>query len=150
MRFPKPKSKEADADLTPMIDMTFQLIAFFTVLINFSDAEQNERVKLPLSELAKPPESAIDDPIFLHLTKQGSVFFGGEEIPSVSGVEAYLVREANIMNRKGQSPSDATVIIRADAAAKAGHVKQLIQTCQNANFENFNLRAEEQIPVPAT
>ena len=73
------------------------------MLINFSDAEQNERVKLPTSELAKPPDAPIDDPIFLHLTKQGSVFFGGEEIASVSGVESYLVREANIMSRKGAS-----------------------------------------------
>ncbi len=151
MRFPEPKSKEAEADLTPMIDMAFQLIAFFIVLVNFSDAEQNERVKLPTSELAKPPESPIDDPIFLHLTRQGTIFFGGEEIPSVAGVESYLVREANIMTRKGQSPTEATVIIRADAAAKAGHVRQLIQICQNARFEKFNLRAEERlVPIPST
>ena len=38
-----------ELDYTPMIDMTFQLIAFFMILINFSDAEQDQRVQLPSS-----------------------------------------------------------------------------------------------------
>ena len=42
--------------MTPMIDMTFNLIAFFMLLINFSQSEQNDRVILPVSELAKPAE----------------------------------------------------------------------------------------------
>ena len=50
-----------EGDLTPMIDMTFQLIAFFMVLVNFAESEQNEKVLLPSSELAKPPEKAPDD-----------------------------------------------------------------------------------------
>ena len=45
-----------EGDLTPMIDMTFQLIAFFMVLINFSQSEQDERIMLPQSVLAKPPD----------------------------------------------------------------------------------------------
>ena len=34
-----------ELDYTPMIDMTFQLIAFFMILINFSDAEVDDRVR---------------------------------------------------------------------------------------------------------
>ena len=54
--------------MTPMIDMTFQLIAFFMVLINFSDVEQDQRVNLPASELAKPPDTAYDEPITMQMT----------------------------------------------------------------------------------
>ena len=53
----------AEADLTPMIDMTFQLIAFFMVLVNFTQAEQDARVELPASKLAKPPEEASEQPV---------------------------------------------------------------------------------------
>ena len=56
MRFITKKSAEVEPDMTPMIDMTFQLIAFFMFTINFSDTEQDQRVTLPASELAKPPE----------------------------------------------------------------------------------------------
>ena len=52
----KVKSKKVDlaeGDLTPMIDMVFQLIAFFMVLINFAQTESNDRVKLPSSHLCE-------------------------------------------------------------------------------------------------
>jgi len=56
----------AEGDMTPMIDMTFQLIAFFMVLVNFADADQNERIRLPSSELAKPPDRPFESPITLN------------------------------------------------------------------------------------
>ena len=55
MRIRKGKVTVAQADLTPMIDMTFQLIAFFMVLINFTEADQNQEITLPTSEIVKPP-----------------------------------------------------------------------------------------------
>ncbi len=45
----------AEGDLTPMIDMTFQLIAFFMVLINFTQTESHERVVLPSSNWSSRP-----------------------------------------------------------------------------------------------
>ena len=63
MRLGKDAAPAAEADLTPMIDMTFQLIAFFMVLINFSQSEQNEKVTLPTSELAKPADVPLEYPI---------------------------------------------------------------------------------------
>ena len=53
--------------MTPMIDMVFQLIAFFMVLINFAQTEANDHVKLPSSQLVKPPEVALEFPIVLHV-----------------------------------------------------------------------------------
>ena len=53
---PKMESKidvSAEGDMTSMIDMTFQLIAFFMILINFADAEANQDIKLPASQLAE-------------------------------------------------------------------------------------------------
>ena len=45
---------KTDIDMTPMIDMTFQLITFFVFTLNFSTAVQDDRVQLPMSQLAKP------------------------------------------------------------------------------------------------
>ena len=56
----KHDSSVLEGDLTPMIDMTFQLIAFFMVLINFTQSESNDKVQLPDSELAKPPETVLE------------------------------------------------------------------------------------------
>ena len=142
MRFCKIQlASEAQGDLTPMIDMTFQLIAFFMVLINFTEADQNERIKLPTSEIVKPPDGPLEEPIFLHLTKEGTVILGGTET-ALEGARANLIVEARILQRNNSSPGEATVIIRADAAVAAGEVQRLIKICQEAEFENFALRAE--------
>ena len=145
MRFKRPSSNRPSGDMTPMIDMTFQLIAFFMVLINFTEADQNERVKLPSSELVKPPDAPLETPIFLHVTAEGTVIIGGLET-TIEFVKSNLIVEANILKRKKRSPADATVIIRGDANVPAGRVQQLVQICQEAEFEDFALRAEEKIP----
>ena len=144
MKFKRPATSRAQGDLTPMIDMTFQLIAFFMVLINFTEADQNERIQLPTSEIVKPPAAPLETPIFVHLTKEGSVILGGEET-TLELAKASLLIEANILKRKKKSPSDATIIIRGDAEVPAGEVQRLIQICQEAEFETFALRAEEEI-----
>jgi len=56
---------KTDVDMTPMIDMTFQLITFFVFTLNFSTAVQDERLQLPMSQLAKPAEGPAVDPITL-------------------------------------------------------------------------------------
>ncbi|MBC8873905.1 MAG: biopolymer transporter ExbD [Planctomycetes bacterium] len=144
MRIKKAPSGIQEGDMTPMIDMTFQLIAFFMVLINFSQSEQNERILLPDSELAKPPEAPLDFPITLHLTKEGSVIIGGQEI-TIEGLAPYLSAEADVLRIRGKPLSDATIIIRGHREAQTGKVQDLIRVCQQTNFEKFALRAKENV-----
>lgn len=144
MRFKSHEDDRATGDLTPMIDVTFQLIAFFMVLINFTEADQNELIELPTSQLAKPPDAPFEHPIFVQLTKSGTVILGGEEVP-LSGLKPYMIREGEFLRLKKKSPSEATVIIRADANAAMGKVQEVIKVCQESKFEVFALRAEEDI-----
>jgi len=82
--------------MTPMIDMTFQLIAFFMVVINFAGADQNEQIHLPESELAKPPDAPLEFPITLQLTKKGTVILAGEET-GIGGIGSLLLRERQVL-----------------------------------------------------
>jgi biopolymer transport protein ExbD len=133
----------AEADMTPMIDMTFQLIAFFMVLINFSDAETNERIKLPSSELAKPPDAPLEQPITLQLTREGTVLYAGDEVP-VPKMRTPLQRERGLLERLKKPVSGATIIIRADAETKTGVVQELIKIAQEVGFEKFVMRAMQE------
>ncbi|MBN2218224.1 MAG: biopolymer transporter ExbD [Pirellulales bacterium] len=133
----------ADGDMTPMIDMAFQLIAFFMVVINFAGANQDERIHLPLSELAKPPEAPFELPITLQLDAQGMVIVAGEMIP-VARVKPLLRREREFIEYRGGKPSEATIIIRADARARTGLVQELIKACQDTGYEKFAVAAKQQ------
>jgi len=127
--------------MTPMIDVTFQLITFFMFTLNFTEAEQDERIQLPVSQLAKPVEGSAADPITLQLMRDGQVIYAGEPVP-VAQMGGYLENERRIMLSAGKQPSEATVIMRADGRARTGQVQELIKVCQERGFDRFVLRAE--------
>ena len=143
MKLSKVSTQITELDMTPMIDMTFQLIAFFMMLINFSEGDQNERIQLPGSDLAKPAVSPLESPITLHVTQEDTVLLGGQEV-AVDGLKPFMDREASVLTMRGKSPSVATVIIRGDMDAKTVTVQEVIKVCQLAKFEKFILRAKEE------
>ena len=133
-----------ELDYTPMIDMTFQLIAFFMILINFSDAEQDERVQLPASIRAKPPQAPFEEPITIQMVRNGQIVLAGQLYPDVNSIKPLLNNEKYVLDSKGKSAADATVIIRAHKDAKTGLVQEVIKVCQEVGFEKFTLRAKSE------
>ncbi len=134
----------AEPDMTPMIDMTFQLIAFFMVLLNFGEGEVDARIKLPSSQLAKPADTPLEAPVVLQLTGDDKVIFSGDPMP-ISELDRPLRNEKKFIELSGGKVADATVILRADASAKTGVVQQVIQKCQDNGFERFALRAKQEL-----
>jgi biopolymer transport protein ExbD len=139
------ETKLAEGDMTSMIDMVFQLIIFFMVLINFSQEDQNEKIKLPSSELAKPAETPLENPIVLNLDFSGVVYMG-PETSTVAGLRPLLQVEADALKAKGMSAKDANIIIRAHQNTSGGLVQELIKKCQEVGYEKFALRAREDRP----
>ena len=45
---------KAEPNLTPLLDVVFQLITFFMLVINFSSENYDQRVRLPVAESAVP------------------------------------------------------------------------------------------------
>jgi biopolymer transport protein ExbD len=143
MRFARHSMATAEMDMTPMIDVTFQLIAFFMFVLNFSEVDQDERINLPSSELAKPPEVAYDEPLTIQLTADETIIFAGD-LMTLDGLKAVLLREAQIIKtHPDKKITDVTVIIRADRFAKTGKVQEIIQKCQEAEFDTFALRGQQ-------
>ena len=141
----KVKSKKVDlaeGDLTPMIDMVFQLIAFFMVLINFAQTESNDRVKLPSSQLVKPPEGPLEFPIILHVAQDGEIILGGDDYTAET-LRVGLQKEIAVIKAEGKTVEDANVVIRAHKDTAAGDVQEVIRVAQEQKLENFALRVKE-------
>lgn len=139
--------------MTPMIDIVFLLMTFFTLVINFSQSENNERVHLPLSELAQPPEKAPADPLTFQITRDEEIVVGSSSCwldlpgarPGKGKALSELFREELRVLKSISSvePKDITVIIRADSDTRTGFVQRVIQMCQNHGMESFTLRARQ-------
>jgi len=144
MKFEKEPPASADPDMTPMIDVTFQLIIFFLLTLNFSQEDQNELIRLPVSDLVKPAVAPLEKPITIQLTKKGMAIIGGDEVP-LSDIRKHLLREKQFIQKQGGSYRNATVVIRGDQEAKTGKVQELIRACQETGFEKFVLRAKQEL-----
>ena len=151
----RPESEGVQGDMTPMIDMVFQLLIFFMILINFADADQNVRVKLPENDIVKPPEQPIPNAVTLQIARQEkkkneySVLIGAEEFfgdKDLKRLKLALDKEVKfVKTEKKKSASDMTVILRADRDAPIGFINRVIHTCQEADIETFALRATAKV-----
>jgi len=139
------KISGSDIDMTPMIDVTFQLITFFMFTLNFSEAEQDQRIQLPTSQVAKPVENSDIEPLTLQLMDDGRVIYNGEPV-ALAALGDYLENEKAVMLAAGKEPSAATVVVRADGRSRTGDVQQIIRNCQEKGFDKFTLRTEYRGP----
>ena len=143
-----------EVNLIPMIDIVIQLITFFLMLVNFDNTNTDERIRLPIADLAKPSDTDIDEPLVLNVDHSGQVSLLGEILPIESeAFRQHMAREAQAavenMNRHGKEIERiggrpklwTTVLIRADKEVEYGNVQRMIQTCQEYGFYKFALRA---------
>lgn len=142
----KTQTKELmEADLTPMIDVTFQLIAFFMFLINFSEVDRAEEILLPSSQLAKPPTNPPDFQILMNLEPSGKVKFEGQTIEKIDFMTPIFNQEISAAKRESVAVGDISVIIRAHEDTPTGLVQELISKCQDSELQSFSLRVKEEI-----
>lgn len=157
MKIKSSGSAAPDVDMTPMIDIVFQLIAFFMVITNFEQQQADERVTLPKDQLARPPEVKRENALTLNFgfekDKEGQIidptpyiFFGDEKV-TVEQCGTRLKQESQFYQTIGTDLADVTVEIRADAGVKSGLVQELIQKCQEdgVGFQRFALKATQKV-----
>lgn len=156
MRFTKTESTIPEVDMTPMIDIVFQLLAFFMMVINFEQTQADERVKLPRDQLAKPAEVKYEKELTVNVgflrdqagkkTSDPVVFYAGRKVPALKMQENFE-REARLFRSAGTKVEDVTIVIRADAEVPTGLVQELIKQAQSekAGFSKFALKATQKI-----
>lgn len=152
MRFKKSEPNVVEADMTPMIDIVFQLITFFMVVTNFEQTRADERVVLPADDMARKRDTKVDEIIvnigFLRdntgkkIDEQAYVFVPGEDPVPLAAYKPQLESEARVATQyEGKKLSDITIAIRADQTAPGGLVQEMIKMARDVGFNNFALKA---------
>ena len=137
----------AEPNLTPMLDMVFQLITFFMLVINFKSAEMDLSLHLPVVGSAKPVDTkGAQDLLVLNIDPQGRLSLYG----NTRDVAAYIADEAQASRlasrREGRELTageelPTIVVIRADEATPFNLLNKVITACQTNGFRNFALKA---------
>jgi biopolymer transport protein ExbD len=142
----------AEPNLTPLLDVVFQLITFFMLVINFTAENYDQRIHLPVAGSARPVEDtqrASEDRIVLNLDRDGHLLKGGEA-QSLNEAIASIKHQADLikLNLKASGVKfdpagglPTTVVFRADKDATFQAVLSLIRACQTQGFRKFALKA---------
>src|SRR3954453_20766871 len=138
----------AEPNLTPLLDVVFQLITFFMLVINFSSENYDQRVRLPVAGSARPVEgekAAVEDRLVLNIDRQGHLLMSGEvmtqqkalqEIKHQAELVKLNLRSAGV---KVTATTDlpTTIILRADRDTPFSLLYGLITQCQASGFRKY-------------
>jgi biopolymer transport protein ExbD len=115
-------------DLTPLIDVVFQLLIFFILTTTF-ETNPAFQVKLPKAnnaDVKQEPKSVV-----VTVTSDGRVEIDGKQIDDAE-LEARLCNAAN-------SDDSTGVNIRADAATEHQHVVKVMDKAKSCGLERLGI-----------
>jgi biopolymer transport protein ExbD len=139
---------KAEPNLTPLLDMVFQLITFFMLVINFKTAEMDLSLNLPVVGSARPVETHGQRGLLvLNIDRTGDLKIYGRVIKDI---ERYIATQASAdrMAARIESPDSGAdqdlptmIVIRADRATPFKMLNRVIKACQDNGFRRFALKA---------
>jgi biopolymer transport protein ExbD len=133
-------SMRAEPNLTPILDMVFQLITFFMLVINFRATDFNKEVELPVVGASAPADEELQgDMLVLNITNDGTVIARGK--PQLS-LKNFLVNELKgfeITSKKseGDEPTPVTIVVRGDKDLTYRVLNNVMDTCKSVGFSQF-------------
>ncbi len=133
-------SEQSEPNLVPILDMVFQLITFFMLVINFKAGTVDQELALPVIGSTRPIDSEVDSRIVVvNIRESGAVVVRGEEkpqFPLFARLEAQTIRASN-----GLGPNDPLpmrIVIRADRTITVATLMQVVNACRGEGFDKFD------------
>ena len=119
----KPNNEDVSLDMTPMIDVVFQLIIFFVVTLKMSDDKdttiklEDGKAGIPLTQEELPPSQLTID-----IARSGRV-----SLSNITLSDQMLAQK--IRERKDRYGAEFPCMIRADWRTKHRDVKRVMDIC---------------------
>ena len=142
----------ADPNLTPMLDMVFQLITFFMLVMTFKSAEIDFSLNLPVVGSARPVSSeGRTGLLVLNIDRAGNL----RTTQPIQDIDAFVrIQSQATLLANHMTPSDlegggelpTTVVIRADRATPFVKLNRVMKACRKNGFHKFALKALEMEP----
>ena len=131
MRFAVARRADPLVDVTPMIDVVFQLVLFFMVSTTFKTAP-GIQVDLPRS--SQDVVVAEDEDVNIWMTLDGELYI--DEVPvDLAGLRTRLQRAAD------RDP-DTLIVIKADTGVEHGRVVQVMDLARSRGLSRLAIATE--------
>ncbi len=123
-----------DMNMTPLIDVVFNLLVFFLVATSFQRIQRELQVALPRAKASEAVSMDIQ-PVAVTISRSGEISMGGT--PVALGDLPKRLKAAMAAARKPR------VFVRGDAKAYHEQVVAVLNACQEAGIHDISLATEE-------
>lgn len=123
-------------NMTPMIDVVFQLLIFFMTVSQVSEVSR-ERLELPRQPGTEDQQPAV---LTINVNQQGELIIGG----IVYELSELIALVADELARLGDDPSRLTVVLRADRRVPSEFVNRTVAAL--ARLDIRKVRIPVQVP----
>lgn len=133
MKFRHPNKGDASFNLTPLIDVVFQLLIFFMLTATFSNIESSVKVNLPIGDFAATGTEATKN-IIVTITEDNTVYFNGKIINPIRITES-------IAAQLKKAPGNI-VILEADKNVLHGEVIHIMDLLKKGGADKIAIATQ--------
>ncbi|MGE4357284.1 MAG: ExbD/TolR family protein [Candidatus Omnitrophota bacterium] len=112
-------------DITPLVDVVFQLLIFFLLTSSFVVTQTGIKINLPK---AITSEALQEETVVIVINKKGLIFLN-DKVVTVKELEEYL---KDLPRRK-------SILLKADREASLGKIVEIWDLCRENGIERLNI-----------
>jgi len=132
--------EEVGIDMTPMIDVVFQLIIFFIVTVQMDQESVIREITLPPSVYAKEQKGREGNQVTIQIDRDGKMYLGSSQV-QLNTIEMYLKGAV-----RRQSAANMPVLIRADSQTLHKNVRRVMDTCSKVGIYQIRFASLKREP----
>ena len=123
-------TEETLMDLTPIVDVVFNLLIFFALSLNFSQITSSINIKLPK---AKSSEIVTEKQVVVSIEKGNKIYINDKKL-FIDQIPNYL----------DDISKDKVVVIKADEGIDHGFVVQVMDLVKRSGFNKLGIAVKKQ------
>jgi biopolymer transport protein ExbD len=132
-RRPRKQGQAAELEMTPMIDVVFQLLIFFLVTLKVEDILSHLDIFRPAPDPNAIPEEQVEDLLTITVYDEGYVLNGRKvKLAGAGGIEGTLMK-------LGTFSKNVSVVIKCTGNSVHASLVRLLDVCAKAGLRNLSV-----------
>ena len=133
---------EMEMNMTPMIDVVFNLIIFFMIVTDLTQQELEDLV-LPKADQAMKDENPEEKRMIININRKGEYIVRrhnrGNVDDAIDQIRKHLAAMVQGFPREADGASEQPVLIRADKHTEFKYVQKIMQICGEEGIKIYKI-----------
>ena len=133
---------EMKMNMTPMIDVVFNLIIFFMIVTDLTQQEL-EDLTLPKADQAQKDENPEEKRMIINITRQGHYVVRRKDRGLVDDcideIRSQLAAQVQLFDREDDGASKQPILIRADRETLFKYIQKVMQLCGEEGIKIYKI-----------